>query len=181
MWSGPYCKLYCYAFCTLRVLKLWNLVRVRLYERIRLNLINARVLKITVTNVVCTWRCWTLPLLRFEPERMQLVYEIILLDKIWRNHVLSEKLQWNYASFNVTLIYLIHNNGILRDIFFGSRQLKAKTLGPIIFHRFTFQDKKCRKLEIYKYIFSEQKPSCGPEEKHSRRMLRGQLISKGKI
>ena len=178
MWLGPYCKLYCYAFCTLRVLKLWNLVRVRLYERIRLNLINARVLKITVTNVVCTWRCWTLPLLRFEPERMQLVYEIILLDKIWRNHVLSEKVQWNYASFNVTLIYL---NTITEFCVTSSRQLKAKTLGPIIFHRFTFQDKKCRKLEIYKYVFSEQKPSCGPEEKHSRRMLRGQLISKGKI
>ena len=88
---------------------------------------------------------------------MLLVYEIILLNEILRNHLLSENLQWNYASFNVNLIYLTHNHGILPDIFFGSRQLKAKTLGPIIFHRFTFQDKKCRKLEIYKFIFSTQK------------------------
>ena len=64
---------------------------------------NPRVLKITVTHAVCKWRCWTLPLLWFEREKMQLVYEIILLKKI-----LSENLQWNYASFiNVTLIYLM--------------------------------------------------------------------------
>ena len=30
---------------------------------------------------------------RFERERMQLVYEIILLNKIFRNHLLSENLQ----------------------------------------------------------------------------------------
>ena len=42
-------------------------------ERIRLNLINQKFLKITVTHAVCTWRCWTLPLLWFERERMQLV------------------------------------------------------------------------------------------------------------
>ena len=131
MWSGPYCKVYCYAVCTLHVKALEFaalVVRVRLYERIRLNLINARVLKITVTNVVCTWRCWTLPLLRFEPERMQLVYEIILLDKILRNYVFSENLQWNYSSFNVTFIHFMHDHGILHDIFFGSPQLKAQIL-----------------------------------------------------
>ena len=77
-------------------------------------------LKITVTQAVCTWRCWTLPLLRFERERMQLGFEIILLNKIWRNHLLSENLQWNYASFNVTLIYLMHDDRILLDIFFDS-------------------------------------------------------------
>ena len=60
-----------------------------------------------------------MPLLRFERERMQLVYELILLNKILRNHLLSETLQWNYASVNVTLIYLPHDHGILRDIFFG--------------------------------------------------------------
>ena len=80
----------------------------------------------------------------FERERMQPVYEIILLDKILRNHVLSEKLQWNDASFNATLIYLIRNDGILGDIFFGSRQLKAKTFGPIIFDRFTVHFQKNR-------------------------------------
>ena len=32
-------------------------------------------------------------ILRFERERMQLVYEIILLNKILRNHLLSEHLQ----------------------------------------------------------------------------------------
>ena len=60
-----------------------------------------------------------MPLLRFERERMQLVYELILLNKILRNHLLSETLQWNYASFNVTLIYLPHDHGILCDTFFG--------------------------------------------------------------
>ena len=39
---------------------------------------------------------------------MQLVYEVILLNKILRNHLLSENMQWNYASINVTLNYLMH-------------------------------------------------------------------------
>ena len=47
---------------------------------------------------------------------------------------------------NATLSYLIRGNGILRDIFFGSRQLKAKTLGPIIFDRFTFHFLKIAQL-----------------------------------
>ena len=59
---------------------------------------------------------------------MQLDYEIILLNKILRNHFLFESLQWNYVSFNVTLIYLMHDHGILHDIFFGSQQLRAKIL-----------------------------------------------------
>ena len=67
----------------------------------RLDLFSPRVLKITVRHPVCTWRCCTLPLLSFERERMQLVYEFILLNKILRNRLLSEHLQWNYASFNV--------------------------------------------------------------------------------
>ena len=67
----------------------------------RLDLISPRVLKITVTHAVCTRRCWTLSLLRFERERMQLVYEFILLNKISRNRLLSEHMQLNYASFNV--------------------------------------------------------------------------------
>ena len=32
-----------------------------------------------------------------------LVYEVILLDYILRNYLLSKNMQWNYASFNVTL------------------------------------------------------------------------------
>ena len=44
-----------------------------------------------------------------------------------RNHLLFENLQWNYASFNVTLIFLMNNQGIFRDIF-GSRQLRATIL-----------------------------------------------------
>ena len=44
MWSGPYCELYCHAVCTWKV---WNLpLSWFLHERIRLNLINLRVLKI---------------------------------------------------------------------------------------------------------------------------------------
>ena len=65
---------------------------------------------------------------RFERERMQLDYAIILLNKILRNHFLFESLQWNYVSFNVTLIYLMRDHGILRDIFFRSQQLRAKIL-----------------------------------------------------
>ena len=49
---------------------------------------------------------FSVPLL-FERERTQLVYEVILLNKL-RNHLLSENMQWNYASFNVTLNYLMH-------------------------------------------------------------------------
>ena len=40
--------------------------------------------------------------MRFDRERMQLVYEVILLSKILRNHLLSENMQLNYASFNAT-------------------------------------------------------------------------------
>ena len=68
-------------------------VRERENERIRrLNLINPRVSKITVMHAVCTWRCWTLPLLWFERERMQLVYEIISLNTILGNHLYSVNL-----------------------------------------------------------------------------------------
>ena len=80
--------------------------------------------------------------------------EIILLNKIVRNHLLSENLQWNYASFNATFIYLTHDGGILLDIFFDSLQLRVKycqTLGnkphpsiPIIFGSFTFKFLKNR-------------------------------------
>ena len=118
---------------------------------------------------------------------MQLVDEIILLNKILKNHLLSEHLEWNYASFNIkisrqhqlvsiklsncrntlyvathlmsflslkhSLVYLMYDHGVLRDVFFGSRQLSAKilpTLGykpnpsiPIIFDRFSL---KCLKI-----------------------------------
>ena len=47
-------------------------------------------------------------LLRFDRERMQLVYKVILPNKVLRNHLLSENMQWNYASLNVTLNYLMH-------------------------------------------------------------------------
>ena len=39
---------------------------------------------------------------------MQFVYEVILPNKVLRNHTLSENMQWNYASLNVTLNYLMH-------------------------------------------------------------------------
>ena len=58
---------------------------------------------------------------------MKVVYEIILLNIILRNHLLSENLQENYASLNVTIIYVMHDYGILPDIF-GSRHPKAKIL-----------------------------------------------------
>ena len=144
---------------------LWLVLRriLYVYESIRLNLLNPRVLKLTVTHAVSKWRCCTLPVLRFERESMQLVYEIVLFNKILRNHLLSEHQQWNYASFKVkikrltsvssnkinklqkyficghsshvilleqilkqSLIYLMHDHGILSDIF-GSWLLRVKT------------------------------------------------------
>ena len=39
---------------------------------------------------------------------MQFVYEVILPNKVLRNHLLSENMQWNYASLSVTLNYLMH-------------------------------------------------------------------------
>ena len=68
------------------------------FEKRRLHLINPRVLKRTITHAVCRWRCWTLPFLRLERERISrrrpfLVYEIILLNKILRNHLLSENVK----------------------------------------------------------------------------------------
>ena len=56
------------------------------------SLINPRVLKIVRSLHVKMLR-WTLPLLRFDRERMQRVYEVILLYKISRNHLLSENMQ----------------------------------------------------------------------------------------
>ena len=67
--------------------------------RLRLNLINLRVLKIEHT---LQWRCWTLPLLWFDRERMQLVYEVILLNKILRNHLLSENRHHSMLPFSCT-------------------------------------------------------------------------------
>ena len=86
------------------------------YESIRLNLLNPRALKLTVTHAVSKWRCCTLPVLRFERERMQLVYEIVLFNKILRNHLLSENQQWNYASFKVKIKRLtsVSSNKIIK-------------------------------------------------------------------
>ena len=83
VWSGPYCELYCYAVCT------WKLRNLPLswfvYERIRLNLINPRVLKIE--------RGLHVKMLDSAPftvrsSKNDLFYEIILLDKILGNHLL---------------------------------------------------------------------------------------------
>ena len=60
------------------------------HDRIRLNLINPRVLKIERglhVNMLDS------ALLRFDRERMQLVYEFNLLNKILRNNLLSENMQ----------------------------------------------------------------------------------------
>ena len=64
---------------------------------IQLYLIDLRVLKIKRS----------LHVKMLDRERKQLVYEVILLNKIWKNHLHSENMQWNYASFNVTLDHLM--------------------------------------------------------------------------
>ena len=70
---------------------------------------------------------------------MQLVYEVILLNKILRNHLLSENMQWSYASFNVTLNYLMHEiMGICLTsslALYNWEQKYCQTLGNIIFQR----------------------------------------------
>ena len=93
------------------------------------NLINPRVLKITVTNTVCTWRCWTLPLLRFERQRMQPCLRHHLLNKILKSDLLSENRQWNYnhsmlplfisctiTEFCVTFSLALDNWGLISQI-----------------------------------------------------------------
>ena len=60
MWSGPYCELYCHAVCTWICFGISPLSRF-VYERIRLDLINPRVLKRKRSLQEIRW---TLPLLR---------------------------------------------------------------------------------------------------------------------
>ena len=62
--------------------------------------------------------------LRFDRERMQFVFEDILLNKIIRNHLLSENM--HHLIMLPLLIIHAQDHGILRDIFFGTRQLRAK-------------------------------------------------------
>ena len=104
MWSGPYCELYSHAVCTW---KLWNYFPLSwfLYERIRFNLINPRVLKIE--RGVHEKKLDSAPF-TVGPRKNATCLEVILLNKILRNHLLSENMQWNYASINVTLNYLLH-------------------------------------------------------------------------
>ena len=148
MWSGPYCELYCHAVYTWKIRNLplsWFV-----YERIRRNLINLRALKIERGLHV---KMLDSALLRFGRERMQLVYEVILLNTILRNHLISENMQWNYASFNVTLNYL--TDEIMEFC-------TTSSLAPD-----KWEQKYCQTL-------------CN-EPNHSHRVLRGRLFSKGKI
>ena len=39
------------------------------------------ILKTTFLHTIYTWRCWTLPLLQFVPERTSIVYDIYLLKR----------------------------------------------------------------------------------------------------
>ena len=141
IWSGPYCELYCHAVCTW---KLWNLPRSWfVYGRIQLNLIDLRVLKIERS----------LHVKMLDRERKQLVYEVILLNKIWKNHLLSENMPWNYASFNVTLNHLMHEIMEFCVTFFLALD--------------NWEPKYCQTL--------------GNEPNHLHRVLWGRLFSKGKI
>ena len=93
----------CQAVCT------WKLSNLPLlwfvYERIRLNLINPRVLKIE--------RGLHVKMLDSAPFTVQPWKNATCLrghfaQKDLRNHLLSENLQLNYASFNITLNCLMH-------------------------------------------------------------------------
>ena len=89
------------------------------------------------------WRCWTLPILRFDRETMQLVYDVILLNKILRNHFLSENMQWNYASFNVSLVYLMHN---IMEFFVTSSLTESKST---VLRRRLFSNEKIYLVKMY--------------------------------
>ena len=136
MWSGTYCELYFQAVWTW---KLWNLpLPWFVYERIQLNLINSRFFKNRTR--FARENVGLFP--QFDRERMQLVYEVILLDKILKIHLLSENMQWNYASFNVTLNYVMYEimEFCVISSLAGARQLRAKILSnnkPNHSHRHT--------------------------------------------
>ena len=84
---------------------------------------------------------------------MQLVNEVILLNKILRNLLLSENMQWNYVSFNVTLNYFMHE--ITEFCVTYSLALD------------NWEQKSCQTL--------------GNKPNHSHRVQRGRFIFQGKI
>ena len=84
---------------------------------------------------------------------MQLVYEVILLDKIVRDHLLSENMLWNYVPFSVTLNYLMHE--IMEFCMTSFLALD------------NWEQKYCQTL--------------GNKPNLSHHVLRGRLFSKGKI
>ena len=102
------------------------------------------------------WRFWTLPLLQFERDGMQLVYEIILVNKILRNHFLSENLQWIVRHSMLLLFISCTITGLcaISSLAIDNWGQKCcQTLGnkanpsiPIIFDRFTFKFLKNRRL-----------------------------------
>ena len=67
----------------------------------------------------------------FDRERMRQVYEVILLNKILRNHLLSESMQWNCA---IIQCYLMHDfmEYILGDIFYGTMTTESKNIVKLL-------------------------------------------------
>ena len=139
--------LYFHAVCTW---ELWNLpLSWFVYERIRLNLLNPRVLKIehglhvkmldSASFTVGPWKSATCLWGDF-------------VQWILGNLLPSENMQWNYASFNVTLNYPMHE----------IMEFCVTSLG------FDNWEQKYRQT-----LFN--KPN------HSHRVLWGRLFSKGKI
>ena len=88
MCSGPYCEMHCNAVCTW---KLWDLPLLWfVYERNWLDLINLQGFYLSCkqfANAEDSWRT---------------IKGYCFLSKILQNHLLSEHMQWSYASFNVT-------------------------------------------------------------------------------
>ena len=67
----------------------------------------------------------------FDRERMRRVYKVILFNKILRNHLLSESMQWNCA---IIQCYLMHDfmEYILGDIFFGTTTTESKNIVKLL-------------------------------------------------
>ena len=127
-------------------------IKIRFWVRRKedtLNLLNPRVKKKTrfarEDNGLCPFYGSTV--------KEWLVYEVILLNKILRNHLHSENMRWNFASFNVTLNYFKHK--IMEFCVISSFALD------------NWEPKDCQTL--------------GNKQNHSHLVLRGRIFSKEKV
>ena len=122
--------------------------------------INPRVLKITVTNAVCTWRCWTLPLWRFE-RAWHLLWSQQLRAKILSNSRQQAKPV---------------NSNYFRKIFWKIARLlgKIKNTVSLRFRSLTFPSKKSsseRTCPYWQWIVCTEKGQWPAPMVHQRKHI----------